>query len=71
MNYIQSECVHCRDFQIFKSIIELIINMFELWNTRLTAYIGTCKGCLSDQDIPPEKSEALDSPTMLEHAKVI
>jgi hypothetical protein len=28
-------------------------------------------GCLSDQDIPSEKSKALDSPTMLEHAKVV
>jgi hypothetical protein len=26
---------------------------------------------LTGQDIPPEKSEALDSPPMLEHAKII
>ena len=43
---------------------------WEIRGTGLTHYSGTCKGCLSDQDIPPEKSEALDSPTMLEHAKV-
>ena len=39
--------------------------------TRLTAYVGTCKGCLSDHDISPKKSEALDSPPMLKHAKVV
>ena len=44
---------------------------WEIKDTGLTHYIGTCKGCLSDQDIPPEKSEALDSPTMLKHAKVV
>jgi hypothetical protein len=38
---------------------------------RLTSYIGTCKGCLIDQDIFFEKSVDLDSPTMLEHAKVV
>ena len=43
----------------------------EIRGTGLTPYVGTCKGCLSDQDIPPEKSEALDSPSMLEHAKVV
>ena len=44
---------------------------WEIRGTGLTFYVGTCKGCLSDQDIPPETSEALDSPTMLEHAKVV
>ena len=44
---------------------------WEIRGTGLTPYIGTCKGCLSDQDIPPGKSEALDSLTMLEHAKVV
>jgi hypothetical protein len=44
---------------------------WEIRGTRLTAYVGTCKGCLSDQDIPTEKSEALDSHPMLEHAKVV
>ena len=39
--------------------------------TRLTFYVGTCKYCLSDQTISPEKSDALDSPTMLEHANVV
>ena len=43
---------------------------WEIRGTGLTHYVGTCKGCLSDQDIPPEKSEALDSPSMLEHAKI-
>ena len=32
---------------------------WEIRDTGLTCYIGTCKGCLSDQDILPEKSEAL------------
>jgi hypothetical protein len=44
---------------------------WEIRSTRLTTYIGTCKDCLSDQDIPTEKSEALDSHAMLEHAKVV
>jgi len=44
---------------------------WEVRDTGLTGYIGTCKGCLSDQDIPPEKSEALDSHAMLEHKKVV
>jgi len=44
---------------------------WEIRGTRLTRYVGTCKGCLSDQDILPEKSEALDSQPMLEHAKVV
>jgi hypothetical protein len=39
--------------------------------TGLTGYIGTCKGHLTNQDIPSKKTDALDSPTMLEHAKVI
>jgi hypothetical protein len=39
--------------------------------TGLTAYIGTWKGCLSNQNILAEKSEALDSQAMLEHAKVV
>ena len=44
---------------------------WEIIGTRLTAYIGTYKGCLSDQDILPEKSEALDSPAILEHTKIV
>jgi hypothetical protein len=39
--------------------------------TGLTNYVKAYKCCLSDQDIPPEKPEALDSPPMLEHAKVV
>ena len=39
-------------------------------STELTHYIETCKGCLNNQDIPPEKSEALDSHSILEHAKI-
>jgi len=46
-------------------------SFWEARGTGLTSYVGTCKGCLSDQDIPPEKSEALDSQAMLEHAKVV
>jgi hypothetical protein len=44
---------------------------WEIRGTRLTSYVGTCKDCLSDQDIPTEKSEALDSHTMLEYAKIV
>ena len=44
---------------------------WEIRGTGLTSYVGTCKGHLTNQDIPPEKSEALHSHTMLEHAKVI
>jgi len=42
----------------------------EIRGTGLTAYVEACKGWLSDQNISFEKSEALDSHTMLEHAKV-
>ena len=44
---------------------------WEIRGTGLTSYVGTCKGCLSDQNTPPEKSEALDSHPMLEHTKII
>ena len=44
---------------------------WEIKGTGLTFYVGTCKGCLSNQDISSEKSEALDSQTMLEHANVV
>ena len=44
---------------------------WEIRGNGLTNYSGTCKGCLSDQNIPPEKSEPLDSPTMVEYAKVV
>ena len=44
---------------------------WEIRGTGLTTYVGTCKGCLSNQGISSEKSEALDSPPMLEHAKVV
>jgi len=40
----------------------------EIRGTGLTHYVGTFKDCLSDQNI---KSEALDSHTMLEHAKIV
>jgi len=36
-----------------------------------TACVGTCKDCLSNQDIFSEISEALDSQSMLEHAKIV
>jgi len=45
-------------------------SFWEIRGTRLTAYVGICKGWLNDQDISSEKSEALDSHAMLEHAKV-
>ena len=44
---------------------------WEIRDTALTAYVGTCKGDLTDQNILSEKSEALHSHPMLEHAKVI
>ena len=37
----------------------------------LTCYVGTCKGHLTDQNILSERSKALHSHTMLEHAEVI
>jgi len=43
---------------------------WEIRGTGLTAYVGTCKGWLSDQNISSEKSEALDSQSMLEHPRV-
>jgi len=44
---------------------------WEIRGTRLTHYVGTCKGCLGDQNIPSEKSQALGSHSMLEHAKIV
>jgi hypothetical protein len=44
---------------------------WEIRGTRLTSYMRTCQGCLTDQNISSEKSETLDSHSMLEHAKVI
>jgi len=44
------------------------------WKIRdsgFTFYIRTCKGCLSYQDIPFGQLEALDSPTILKHIKII
>ena len=43
---------------------------WEIRGTGLTPYVGTYKGWLSDQNISSEKSEALDSHPMLEHAKI-
>jgi hypothetical protein len=44
---------------------------YKIGGTRLTAYVGTSKGHLTDQNIFSKKSEALDSQAMLEHPKVI
>jgi len=44
---------------------------WEIRGTGLTGYVGTCKGCLNDQNISFEKSEALYSQAMLEHTKVV
>ena len=44
---------------------------WEIRGTGLTSYVGTYKGYLSDQDISPEKSEALDSPTIVKYTKVV
>jgi hypothetical protein len=51
--------------QILKILIKRVSEI------RLTNCITTCKSCLSDQDISSEKSEVLDSPPVLEHAKVV
>ena len=39
--------------------------------TGLTNYVVICKDFLRDQDILLEKSEALNSPAMVKHAKVV
>jgi hypothetical protein len=44
---------------------------WEIRGTGLTAYVGTYKGCLSNQDIFSEKSETLDLQAMLKYAKVV
>jgi hypothetical protein len=44
---------------------------WEISGTGLTCYVRTCQGHLTNQNISSEKSEALDSHAMLEHAKVI
>jgi hypothetical protein len=44
------------------------------WKVRspgLTAYVETCNSHLTNQYIPPEKSEVVDSLSMLENAKII
>ena len=58
----------CGNMQMFEKWKYLF---WEIRGTGLTSYVGTCKGCLSFQDIFFEKSEALDSHTMWEHAKVV
>jgi len=45
-------------------------SLLRIRGTGLTFYVGTCKGCLSDE-IPPEKSKALDSHSIAEHAKIV
>jgi len=44
---------------------------WEIRGTGLTCYIGTSQGFLSNQNISSEKSEPLDSHTILEHTKVV
>jgi hypothetical protein len=44
---------------------------WEIRGTGLTSYVEICKGHSTDWCIPSDKSEALDSPAVLEHAKVI
>ncbi len=46
-------------------------SFWEIRATGLTAYVGTCKNYFTDQNIPFEKSEPLNSHPMLEHAKII
>ncbi len=46
-------------------------SFWEIRSIWLTCYVRTCKDYLTDQNIPFEESEALDSPAMLEHAKFI
>ena len=53
-------------------LFEWLEHLFwKIRDTGLTCYVGTCKGCLSDQDIFSEKSEALDSHAIVEHVKVV
>ena len=44
---------------------------WEIRGSGLTHYGGTCKGCLSDQNILAEKPEGVDSPPILEQAEVV
>ena len=44
---------------------------WEIRGTGPTCYVGTCKGCLSNENIFSEKSEVLNLQTMLEHAKIV
>jgi len=62
-------CILCWNMQ--RSFDWSEYHFWEIRSTALTCYVGTCKGHLTDQNILFEKSEALHSLAMLEHAKVI
>jgi len=67
----QRHCTHSLCWNMHKSFDWSEHPFWEIRGTALTHYVGTCKGYLTDQNIFSEKSKALHSPTMLEHAKVI
>jgi hypothetical protein len=53
-------------------LLEQLEHLFrEIKSTGLTIYVKTCKGCLSNQDILPETSEALDLQAISKHEKVV
>ena len=63
--------LNSQSISTYARLFERLAHLFwEIRGTGLTFYVGTCKGWLSDQDISSEKSEALDSHTILEHAKI-
>jgi len=68
----KSEALDSPPMLVHAKVIWVIrTSLHDIRGTGLTSYVGPCKGDLSDQNISPEKSEALDSPPMLVHAKVI
>ena len=67
----QRHCTHTLCWNMQRSFDWSEHLSWEIRGTTLTRYVGTCKGHLTDQNILPEKSEALYSQAMLEHTKVI
>jgi len=73
-NILSSNQRHCTHFLCWNMQRSFDWSEHSSWAIRgiaLTPYVVTCKGHLTNQNIFPEKSEALHSHTILEHTKVI
>ena len=65
----QRHCTHILCWNMQRSFDWSEHSSWEIRGTALTRYVGKCKGHLTNQNVLPEKSEALHSHPMLEHTK--